>query len=382
LSGLSVKPGATGGGETVLRHLVRYLPAVNTGLELVVYTDRRNREVFETPAAAVELHTADVSLATPLARVTYEMLVLPRLLRRHRIDIFLGVNQVLPPALPCPGVSLLQNELYYRFHEFCTPAVVGWRQSLRLHLRFAYYHGANDRSLRRACRGVSVSQSLRRLASDRAGVPAERIDVVPLAPSDELTSDVHLDAPVAGVECDLPVFLVLGAITPYKNIERAIDAVAMLRRRASAVQLAIVGWDVWGYAQRLRTYADALDVADRVTFVGPVSHRETGTYYRSARALLMLSTCEAFPLPVVEAMRCGTPVIGSNRSGVREAVGTGGAIVDPDDIAALAAEMEAVATSESRHAELVAAGSDWVSQYSWERTAREISQSLYKGLES
>ncbi len=312
LSGLSVKPGATGGGETVLRHLVRYLPAVNPGLELVVYTNRRNRGIFETPAAVVELHTADVPLSTPLARVAYEMLVLPRLLRRHRIDVFLGVNQVLPPALPCPGVSLLQNELYYRFHEFCTPAAVGWSQSLRLHLRYAYYHGANDRSLRRACRGVSVSQSLRRIASDRAGVPAERIDVVPLAPSDELTSDTPPGAPVAGVVCDLPVFLVLGAITPYKKIERAIDAVAMLKRRNSAVQLAIVGWDVWGYARRLRTYADALDVADLVTFVGPVSHRETSAHYRSARALLMLSTCEAFPLPVVEAMRCGTPVIGSN----------------------------------------------------------------------
>ena len=66
---------------------------------------------------------------------------------------------------------------------------------------------------------------------------------------------------------------------------------------------------------------------------------------------------------------------------MREAVGAGGAIVDPDDPAALAAEMEVVATSEARHGELVAAGSDWVSQYSWNRTAREISQSLCKGLE-
>ena len=381
MSGLSVKPGATGGGETVLRHLVRYLPAVTPGLELVVYTDRHNRRIFETPDVAAELHTADTPLATPMARVAYETLVLPRLLRRHRIDIFLGVNQVLPPALPCPGVSLLQNELYYRFHEFCTPAAVGWRQSLRMHLRFAYYHGSNDRSLRRACRGVSVSQSLRRIASDRAGVPAERIDVVPLAPSDELTSDAVPGGLVVSGGCDLPVFLILGAITPYKNIKRAVDAVATLRRRDSEVQLAIVGWDVWGYAGRLRTYADALDVADLVNFVGPVSHCGTSAYYRSARALLMLSTCEAFPLPVVEAMRCGTPVIGSNRSGVREAVGAGGAIVDPDDTTALAAEMEAVATSEARHGELVAAGSDWVSQYSWNRTAREISQSLCKGLE-
>ena len=59
-------------------------------------------------------------------------------------------------------------------------------------------------------------------------------------------------------------------------------------------------------------------------------HEELGAWYAAAEALLILSSCEAFPLPPFEAMAQGTPVIASNHSSVPEIVGDAGEIVDPD----------------------------------------------------
>jgi glycosyltransferase involved in cell wall biosynthesis len=376
LSGMAVKPGATGGGETVLRHLVRHLPGTDEDLELVVFAGPDNQRLYRD-LPGVEVHATEVRAESTAMRVAYETVVLPRMLRRHRADVFLGVNHVLPPALPCPGVCLLQNELYYRFREFCRPGLIGWRQSLRLSLRHAYYGSADGRSLRRARHSVAVSEPLRNLASAAAGIPAHRIDVVPLAPSDDLEPRDGDEGRATGPpRLDEPLFVMVGAITPYKNIERAIDAVAKLQERGCAVRVEVVGWDVWGFRRQLEAHAQRARVDDRVVFTGPVDHRETTTYYRRSRSLLLLSSCEAFPLPAVEAMRCGTPVIASNRSGVRGAVGAGGVLLDPDDTDGLAAQMEAVALSDERYMELSRAGREWVKQFSWARTAAGMARAL------
>jgi glycosyltransferase involved in cell wall biosynthesis len=307
--------------------------------------------------------------------VVLESVWLPRHLRRDGIDVFLGINQVLPPRLPCSGVCFVQNVLYYSFRDYCMPSNLGWHRSAQLHLRYAYYGLQSRRSFRRARRSIAVSESAREAVVTGSGVPPEKVDVVPLAPSELLGP--HDTKSESGADS---YFLMVGAITPYKNICRAVDAIALLRREGRIERLCIVGWDVWGYARTIREYAIRKGVGDLVRLVGPVDHRQLGAWYGGAQALLMLSACEAFPLPVLEAMTTGAAVIGSDRSAVPETVGTGGTIIDPEDIPALAACMADVASSCTRRAQLVAAGRHWAKRFSWERTARQIAASLRRSL--
>ena len=52
----------------------------------------------------------------------------------------------------------------------------------------------------------------------------------------------------------------------------------------------------------------------------------------AAVAVAFPSRYEGFGLPVLEAMRSGTPVIAADAAALPEVVGDGGTLVDPDDV--------------------------------------------------
>ena len=93
--------------------------------------------------------------------------------------------------------------------------------------------------------------------------------------------------------------------------------------------------------------------------------------YGTATVFVFPSLRESFGLPPLEAMACGTPVIGSATSSLPEVLGDAAILVDPTDIRALSDAMAAVLTGPSLAARLSEAGLARSKQFSWEKTARE-----------
>ncbi len=93
------------------------------------------------------------------------------------------------------------------------------------------------------------------------------------------------------------------------------------------------------YRPALEAKAERLGIADRVVFSGFVDEGEKADFYRLADAYVMPSRGEGFGFVFLEAMACGVPVVASTADGSRDAVLDGklGAMVDPDDPAALEA---------------------------------------------
>ena len=86
---------------------------------------------------------------------------------------------------------------------------------------------------------------------------------------------------------------------------------------------------------------------------------------------------EGFGLPLVEAMACGTPVITSNISAMKEVVGDAALTVAPHDIAALAEAMVALAEEDGLRYSLQQAGLKRAAAFSWQRTAA-LTWSVYQ----
>jgi glycosyltransferase involved in cell wall biosynthesis len=306
------------------------------------------------------------------------MFVLPGVVRRWGVDLFLAVNQAFSPLLSCRTVSVVQNLLYYHYREFYWISPLEFRARLGLEARNLYFSLLNGWSARRAVHIVAVSETVRREISCREKVPLEKISVVPLA------GGADIDPMKGAPQPDLnsvrrrfpgPFLLSVGALEPYKNIDRAIVGLARLRQGRGTEDVCLVvavGLNAHGYDRYLRRVAAEMGVAEAVHFLDPVSHAELGAWYRAAKALVLLSACEAFPLPPLEAMAWGTPVIASNLSAVPEVVGEGGLLVDPYDAEQVAGAMRAVLTDSSLREALVSRGYAWVRRYSWERTAAEM----------
>ena len=165
---------------------------------------------------------------------------------------------------------------------------------------------------------------LQRYAAD-----ARRIEIVPCGfDPDELWPVTVSARQYLGLDAEEFIILHLGRIVPQKGIDNIIRAVASLRQRHGIeVRLLIVGGDgalpdpvVTPEIGRLNLLAQQLGVGPRVTFTG-LRPRATLRYYYSAADVFVTTPGHAsFGITPVEAMACGTPVIGAAVGGIKSTV--------------------------------------------------------------
>ncbi|MCA1684633.1 MAG: glycosyltransferase, partial [Planctomycetia bacterium] len=151
---------------------------------------------------------------------------------------------------------------------------------------------------------------------------------------------------VLGIGRGERVVLQLGRIVPRKGVDNVVRGLARLRDdRGVAARLLVVGGEsadpdpaVTPEIGRLRAIAEAEGVADAVTFVGSRARGVLRYYYAAADVFVTTPWYEPFGITPVEAMACGTPVVGSAVGGIKSTVRDGetGYLVPPDDPDALA----------------------------------------------
>lgn len=165
----------------------------------------------------------------------------------------------------------------------------------------------------------------------------------------------------------------VGRLEHYKGGHIALEAFARTPPDLEA-RLEIVGAGTERAA--LETRAQALGVAERVTFTGAIEQPATVERLLGFDVLLIpsLTTAawkEQFGRIAVEALEAGTPIIASDSGSLREVLGDCGVLVPEGDVAAFSAALEALLRSPGRRGELSARGRTRArSTYSWERVAQ------------
>jgi phosphatidylinositol alpha-1,6-mannosyltransferase len=161
----------------------------------------------------------------------------------------------------------------------------------------------------------------------------------------------HPDGPSARARLGLEgkrVVLTVARLVPIKNVQRLLDAMAVVRARLADAHLVVVGDGP--EAATLRQRAAALGIADAVTFAGFAPHADTPEFYRAADVFALSSDFDNSPNVVLEAMAAGLPVVTTDVGGVRELVAdrpgaAAGAVVVPLEPAALAEALEQYLTA-------------------------------------
>src|SRR5262249_58509935 len=133
----------------------------------------------------------------------------------------------------------------------------------------------------------------------------------------------------------------LGRMVPRKGVDNVICGVARLRRGHGApARLLVVGGEsrqpdpaATPEIGRLMQVAAEEGVAEAVTFVGSRGRAELRDYYLAADVFVTTPWYEPFGITPVEAMACGTPVVGAAVGGIRSTVvdGQTGFLVPPRD---------------------------------------------------
>jgi len=163
-----------------------------------------------------------------------------------------------------------------------------------------------------------------------------------------------------------------GGADKHKNLTRLLHAYARLPRAIrTRYPLVLGGRDVATSAEVLQAIAEHR-LNEQVLLPGFIPSGLLPAVIRGAALFVFPSTQEGFGLPVIEAMACGTPTIGSNNSGVGEVVGNSEAEFDPFSVQEIADGIRSALESDSRRAGLRHNGLKRASAYSWKAAAQDL----------
>ena len=186
-----------------------------------------------------------------------------------------------------------------------------------------------------------------------------------------------------GLSDDEFIVLQLGRLVPRKGIDNVIRAVGRLPNDID-VRLVVVGGAsaepderLTPEIGRLRAVAERCGTAHRVQFVGSRHGPDLRTWYAAADVFVTTPWYEPFGITPLEAMACGTPVIGSRVGGIQLTVldGETGFLVPPDDPGALAGRLELVYRNPLMARSMGALGAQRVrTMFTWDRVTDDLLQ--------
>lgn len=125
--------------------------------------------------------------------------------------------------------------------------------------------------------------------------------------------------------------LYVAGIEFRKNIEKSIIAFSKLGLLLKNLSFVIVCHINDLDKKRLQELSNKHNVGDKVIFTGYISDSEINILYNSCDAFVFPSLMEGLGLPILEAMACRAPVIGSNTSSMREIIGDSEFMFNPEN---------------------------------------------------
>lgn len=315
-----------------------------------------------------------VVISPPTRLVTLIILwfewALPRALKKHKIDLFFSPDGFLSLKSACKQVGVI-HDLNFKHHPHDLP----WRFN-------KFYNYFFPKYAQKAHHILTVSEYSKQDIVTSYGILENKITVAwngassvfkPLTDQEKKT--VRNDYSQGE-----KYFLFVGAIHPRKNLKTLIQAFTRYKEQGKSGKLVIVGTDLFR-RNFSNHFSISEEVQNEIIFTGHLPLNELAKVMGGATALIFVPYFEGFGIPLVEAMRCGTPIIAGNLTSLPEVVGDAGIIVSPFDVEEIAHQMNILYTDENLQQELRQKGLERSPLFDWDFTAEKVWNVLEKSLE-
>ncbi len=356
---------ATGSGQYV-RRLVTALAALEPSLELVVllpyglppHAERR-------PSHARVTLVPHPTGRTNVHKVWWEQITVPGLARRMNADL-LHVPYWAPPASRAVPTVVTVHDLI----PLLLPAYRG-NAMVRL------YTALVSATTSRARMVLTDSEASRRDILEHLHLPDRTVRAIHLAVDENFTAGPGpRDRQIRErLRCPPRYSLYLGGFDVRKNLRALFGTFSTTRRACEDAELVVAGRlptsDTAFTPDPRRLAREATIPEEAVHFLGFVLEEDKPALLRGARVFLFPSTYEGFGYPPLEALACGTPVVGSDQSSIPEVVGNAGVLLPPQDVQGMAGALIQLLTDDEFHAALRSNAVQQAQTFSWKRTAGE-----------
>lgn len=301
---------------------------------------------------------------------------IPYHVARHGLQLFHATSFHSPLIRFCPLVVTIHDQSLHLGHHL--PFSTGPRGIMAR----TYYCAMNAYAVRYARHIIAVSQQAKcDILRFHPRVPPEKITVIYHGVSTSFKPADPAEQARVRARHNLPrdYFLYVGTVNPGKNLIRVLEAFDTLQK--------IPGWrhklvavartdpryrDFYRFWERFprKTGVHLLDYAEKADLPG---------LYTGACALVFPSLHESFGFPVLEAFACGTPVITSGTSGLREIADDAALLVNPVSVEDIVVACRRLATDAILREGLIEKGFRRALNFSW-RTCAQQTLDVYEGV--
>lgn len=230
------------------------------------------------------------------------------------------------------------------------------------------------KSMRQAKRVIAVSETTKAEIVAYCDIPEEKISVTYNAVPDSrqrIPKEIAREMVKQELGIEDPFVLTVGTRWPRKNMKLAVEAVGMLDDSLPH-RLVVTGAEGWG---------DEL-TNDRTVGTGYVSEEVLNALFSCADAYICPSFHEGFGIPVLEAWKCGCPVICSSGGALPEVAGDAAVIVEGFEAAEWSKAIDELLHNPKEADRLVELGEARLELYSWDKTAQKTVEAYWAAIRS
>lgn len=172
-----------------------------------------------------------------------------------------------------------------------------------------------------------------------------------------------------------PYFLFVGALHPRKNVKRLIEAYALYRSTENPThELVIVGEALWkNNALQLTD-----DIKTTVHFTGHLPIEELANVMGAASIFTYVPYFEGFGIPLVEAMKCGTPILSGELTSLPEVAEDAALYCNPFDTKDIAEKMKQLSNDSELRSSLSQKGLERSTNFDWNQSAQIVWECITK----
>lgn len=203
---------------------------------------------------------------------------------------------------------------------------------------------------------------------------SDNIEVVYCGASDKFYKMNEVELSQKAQQYNLPekYFLSVGTIEPRKNHIKALQIFEQLKIENNIpYKLIIVGGNGW-QSEHILNDIKASPFINDVIIKGFVSDEELNIIYNKASVLFYFSHYEGFGIPLLEAMKCGCPVIAAKNSSIPEVVGETGLLFDMKEDEPIKKEISKLILGKEYSDKLSQISLNQSNNFSWQSSAQKI----------
>lgn len=337
--------------------LIRRITKNHPEQSFVLFFDRAVDPKFEF-ASNVQTVVLFPPTRHPLLWILWFEWSLKRAIKKYHVDVLWSPDGFCSLRSSVPQIATIHD---LNFEHF--PKDLPWFVS-------RYFRFFFPKFAQKAKRILTVSHFSKADIVQTYGISSNKISIVYNGISDEfrvLTSE-EIKETRGQLTNGKPYFLFVGSLHPRKNVQRLVQAFAEFSLGNLVIDLVIVGNAMW----RQEVFQLTDETKKRVHFLGHLSTNELSRVTGAAFALSYVPYFEGFGIPLVEAMRCGVPIISADNSCLPEIAGDAAIYCDPFSVEDITAQLHTLSNDSTLHKQLAENALTRSVHFSWDKAAEEV----------